>query len=119
MRGSLPRAGVTGIIFYICLVGAAKRKLFLLCCGAIMEFSPRMGEARDACSRPQNRHDEHRPGNRKASPFQPLIWTEGRWSARMDHLDELEAQSIYIFREAFARLKGSRCCGRSARIPTS
>src|SRR3954471_22014835 len=24
---------------------------------------------------------------------------------RMDHLDELEAQSIYIFREAFARLK--------------
>ena len=23
----------------------------------------------------------------------------------MDHLDELEAQSIYIFREAFARLK--------------
>jgi sulfate adenylyltransferase subunit 2 len=36
----------------------------------------------------------------------------------MDHLDALEAQSIYIFREAFARLKNSRCCGRWARIPT-
>src|ERR1700743_1661742 len=36
----------------------------------------------------------------------PHILTEGRVSApSMDHLDALEAQSIYIFREAFARLK--------------
>src|SRR6201985_408374 len=36
----------------------------------------------------------------------PHILTEGRVPApSMDHLDALEAQSIYIFREAFARLK--------------
>jgi len=40
-------------------------------------------------------------------------------SVSMDHLDALEAQSIYILREAFARLRSSRCCGRSARTPTS
>jgi sulfate adenylyltransferase subunit 2 len=46
------------------------------------------------------------------------ILAEGRLPPpSMDHLDELEAQSIYILREAFARLKN--CCGRSARIPTS
>ena len=36
----------------------------------------------------------------------PQIVREGRLAApSMDHLDELEAQSIYILREAFARLK--------------
>src|ERR1700744_4976932 len=36
----------------------------------------------------------------------PHILKEGRVSAAsMGHLDALEAQSIYIFREAFARLK--------------
>ena len=36
----------------------------------------------------------------------PQISTDGRLAApTMDHLDALEAQSIYIFREAFARLK--------------
>ena len=36
----------------------------------------------------------------------PAFLTEGRAAApSMDHLDALEAQSIYIFREAFARLK--------------
>ena len=40
------------------------------------------------------------------APLQPNI-NEAQTSLQpsMDHLDELEAQSIYIFREAFARLK--------------
>jgi len=36
----------------------------------------------------------------------------------MDRLDELEAQSIFIFREAFAGMRKLACCGRSARTPT-
>ena len=41
------------------------------------------------------------------APLQPKIQTTVQTSLQpsMDHLDELEAQSIYIFREAFARLK--------------
>ena len=36
----------------------------------------------------------------------PQIVREGHLAVpSMDHLDELEAQSIYILREAFARLK--------------
>ena len=36
----------------------------------------------------------------------PKIFADGRLPPpSMDHLDELEAQSIYILREAFARLK--------------
>src|SRR5271169_4905573 len=41
-----------------------------------------------------------------ASATVTQISTDGLTQARsMDHLDALEAQSIYIFREAFARLK--------------
>ena len=36
----------------------------------------------------------------------------------MDHLDALEAQSIYIFREAFARLKKLALLWSLAKIPT-
>src|SRR5262249_24101139 len=44
-------------------------------------------------------------GLKEASSVPQLV-TEGRLSApSMDHLDALEAQSIYILREAFARLK--------------
>ena len=35
----------------------------------------------------------------------PKILADGLPPPSMDHLDELEAQSIYILREAFARLK--------------
>ncbi|MDP3075044.1 MAG: sulfate adenylyltransferase, partial [Bradyrhizobium sp.] len=47
---------------------------------------------------------------RLAGPLQgssaPQISSDGRLRPpSMDHLDALEAQSIYIFREAFARLK--------------
>ena len=47
---------------------------------------------------------------RRTDPVQgspvPQISTDGRFhQPTMDHLDALEAQSIYIFREAFARLK--------------
>src|SRR5260370_34369464 len=41
----------------------------------------------------------------EGSPVQQIL-TDGRFDQpTMDHLDALEAQSIYIFREAFARLK--------------
>src|SRR5215469_6571900 len=44
-------------------------------------------------------------GVKKATSL-PQITPQARASApSLDHLDALEAQSIYIFREAFARLK--------------
>src|SRR5260221_14043073 len=47
----------------------------------------------------------HRPDPLKGNAV-PQISADGRLDApTMDHLDALEAQSIYIFREAFARLK--------------
>jgi len=36
----------------------------------------------------------------------------------MDRLDELESQSVFILREAFARSSASRSCGRSEKTPT-
>jgi len=39
------------------------------------------------------------------SMAQQILGRAGERPPSMDHLDELEAQSIYIFREAFARLK--------------
>ena len=46
----------------------------------------------------------------RAFPPEPSLLTQSSADGRgrapsMDHLDALEAQSIYIFREAFARLK--------------
>ena len=46
----------------------------------------------------------------RAFPLEPSPLTQSSTDGRerapsMDHLDALEAQSIYIFREAFARLK--------------
>ena len=41
----------------------------------------------------------------KASPVPKIVADHGLPPPSMDHLDELEAQSIYILREAFARLK--------------
>src|ERR1700739_307155 len=46
----------------------------------------------------------------RAFPLEPSLVTQSSTQARgraptMDHLDALEAQSIYIFREAFARMK--------------
>src|SRR5271165_2559250 len=78
----------------------AKRKLFLLYCSATIEFSPPDAKG----------HEMHLLNNESAHD-------RSRWAAQMngqvngnatpsmDHLDALEAQSIYILREAFARLK--------------
>ena len=41
----------------------------------------------------------------KASSVPKILAGHGLPPPSMDHLDELEAQSIYILREAFARLK--------------
>src|ERR1700760_4318497 len=40
-----------------------------------------------------------------AAPVTQVSRHNASQAPSMDHLDELEAQSIYIFREAFARLK--------------
>ena len=39
-----PTSGLTGIIFYICLIDVAKRKLFLLYCSATIEFFASEGQ---------------------------------------------------------------------------
>jgi len=47
----------------------------------------------------------HRAAPIEGGPVAQIL-TDGRYNLPpMDHLDALEAQSIYIFREAFARLK--------------
>src|SRR5262245_42842869 len=93
---------------------AAKRKLFLLYCNATLEFfhSQVQGaemhlldhESSGHGLQPEALHQASSvpkifPGQPKIFPGQPLP------PPSMDHLDELEAQSIYILREAFARLK--------------
>src|ERR1700754_3954752 len=44
-------------------------------------------------------------GLKQASSVPRTFTQAGAAAPSMDHLDQLEAQSIYIFREAFARLK--------------
>src|ERR1700761_9375937 len=83
-----------------------KRKLFLLFGAATIEFSlrkakgPEMHLLRDSYPGPTIHRD---------LPNEPLPVTQDPGhrlaDSSMDHLDALEAQSIYIFREAFARLK--------------
>src|SRR5215475_13766319 len=82
---------------------ATKRKFFLLRCTATLEFSPPNSESRDM-------HLLNR--NAPSNPSRLAEWTQGSPVPQistdpiaMDHLDALEAQSIYILREAFARLK--------------
>src|SRR6201747_2199591 len=58
------------------------------------EFTSRLPDSDDSRNR--------RPA-RQARAGQRIIQSPRK--PPMDHLDELEAQSIYIFREAFARLK--------------
>src|ERR1700724_1798487 len=84
----------------------AKRKLFLLYCSATIEFSPPNAKG----------HEMHVLNNESASDrlrwaapangnVVPQISVHERAGApSMDHLDALEAQSIFILREAFARL---------------
>src|SRR6185295_8118152 len=86
---------------------ATKRKLFLLYCGATLEFfnSQVQGPEMHLLDNESAGHGSRPAGFNKASSV-PKILADGRLPPpSMDHLDELEAQSIYILREAFARLK--------------
>src|SRR3954449_13622927 len=86
---------------------AAKRKLFLLYCSATLEFfhSEVPGPEMHLLDNESGGHGQ-RPGAFTKAPAVPKILANGQLPPpSMDHLDELEAQSIYILREAFARLK--------------
>src|SRR5450432_4871506 len=52
-----------------------------------------------------SKHGLHRVGPPEGSPVQQILANGHSHAAATDHLDALEAQSIFIFREAFARLK--------------
>src|SRR5205823_3296327 len=61
---------------------------------------------RDACSNSESAKDRSRwvaPANGNAIP--QIALAARSEAPSIDHLDALEAQSIYILREAFARLK--------------
>jgi len=86
---------------------ATKRKLFLLYCGATLEFfnSKVQGEEMHLLDNESSGHGLRPAALTKASSVPKILATHGLPPPSMDHLDELEAQSIYILREAFARLK--------------
>ena len=105
IRPSSPEhPGLTGIIFYICVSdNPSKEKIIssLLQCNYRIFASQGQGremqllnKAEQAAMDRSGRDAVVQKSSRQASAA-PL----------MDHLDTLEAQSIYIFREAFARLK--------------
>ena len=110
MRHSLPQlAGLTRIIFYICLIQHPQREIFssLLRCNYRIFASKGQGPEMhlldtDSTDRPVA---SRRPAERIFGPANIPRSPRPSGSPTMDHLDALEAQSIYIFREAFARLK--------------
>src|SRR6478735_8229506 len=85
----------------------AKRKLFLLHCTATIEVSPPKAKVQEMhlldkdFATDQLRWTDPADG----SPVRQISTAARSHQPAMDHLDALEAQSIYIFREAFARLK--------------
>src|SRR5262249_46078781 len=91
----------------------AKRKLFLLYCGATLEFfhSQVQGAEMHLLNSESGAIGQQPAAFNKASSVPkifggeplpaPALLAEGRLPPpSMDHLDELEAQSIYILREA-------------------
>src|SRR5258705_6686872 len=108
MRDSLPPlAGLNGIIFYICLIRRRKEKII----SSLPQRNYRIFASKG--QGPEMHlldNDQAKDRLRGTGPIPaaatPQISSDGRIAApSMDHLDALEAQSIYIFREAFARLK--------------
>ena len=103
-----PTCGVDWNYFlYMSRSTAAKRKLFLLYCSATIEFSPPKSKAQRCIFSTTNprRHGCAARSLTEASSVPKILADERLPPPSMDHLDELEAQSIYILREAFARLK--------------
>jgi sulfate adenylyltransferase subunit 2 len=91
----------------MCLVDEVKRKLFLLFATTNIEFSPRQTRNRKmhvlTNEIAKDRFKDRLPlSDIHEASSMPRILTD---APTMDHLDALEAQSIYILREAFARLK--------------
>ena len=70
-----------------------------------MEFSPLKAKVNEMSVLTSDSHIKRPPHGQLVQPSQassvPQIFDD---SVSMDHLDALEAQSIYILREAFARL---------------
>jgi sulfate adenylyltransferase subunit 2 len=98
---------LTEIIFYICVFSQQQREKFSSLYGFAAEFLSLQdrGSEMHLLDNDQAGDGLAFTGLKKASSV-PQISAEGRASApSMDHLDALEAQSIYILREAFARLK--------------
>ena len=87
---------------------AAKRKLFLLYCSCNYRIFASKGQGPEMHLLDNESATDRL---RRADPTERSSGARKSWPmARspppsMDHLDELEAQSIYILREAFARLK--------------
>jgi hypothetical protein len=77
-----------------------KGKLFLSYCSATIEFLPAEAKGPE-----MHLLDTDSAGPAiKPIPANGHALTPDLGHPSMDHLDALEAQSIYIFREAFARL---------------
>src|SRR4029453_7488545 len=86
---------------------ATKRKLFLLYCSATLEFfnSQVQGQEMHLLDNESGGHGWLSAAFTKQSSGPKILADHGPPPPSMDPLDELEAQSIYILREAFARLK--------------
>src|SRR5258707_9920407 len=86
---------------------AAKRKLFLLYCSATLEFfhSQVQGPEMHLLNSESGGGGLQPAAFNEASSVPKIFGGRPLRPPSMDHLDELEAQSIYILREAFARLK--------------
>src|SRR5262249_49866859 len=90
--------------------------LFLLNCGLQMEFSPIQAEVDEMdvlTSESARARLRQAPLIQASSVPQNLSVPPS-----MDHLDQLEAQSIYILREAFARLKKLALLWSLGKAPT-
>src|SRR5437764_10877671 len=88
------------------LASLVDRKLFLLYCSAAIEFYTLQHKAPEMpVLEPTGRIHALRGVAETERPNALQIPRPTPNSPSMDHLDALEAQSIYVFREAFARLK--------------
>src|SRR5260370_2277761 len=103
-----PTSGVDWNYFlYMSRSMPAKRKLFLLYCNAIIEVSPPKAKVQEMHLRDKDSATDQLRWTdpTEGYPVRQISTAARSHQPAMDHLDALEAQSIYIFREAFARLK--------------
>src|SRR5258708_9200976 len=103
-----PTSGVDWNYFrYMSRSRPAKRKLFLLYCTATIEVAPPKAKVQEMHLLDQDSATDQLCWTHptEGSPVRQISTAARSHQPAMDHLDALEAQSIYIFREAFARLK--------------